>query len=148
MTSETHVRVSFKLEPDDTGYPPTEWERLWAIRQDDGSFLIDNAPFFVRGISLGDRVEAVDRDGELVFKRVSAFSKNTVIRIVVADPYDEEAVMKTLEELGCQGERCSAPRLIALVVPPDIPIEPILGYLDRQYETKRLDFEEAAVRYR
>ncbi len=148
MTSEHFERVSFKLDQDETGYPPSKWERLWAVKQKDGSYLIDNAPFFVRDVSVGDHVEAVRQGGELTFKRVVAPSGNSLLRVAVKNPKDEAQIMEALQRMGCKAEKCDNPRLASVVVPPDKPIRPILEYLDRQYAMNKLDFEEAAMRHK
>jgi len=41
-----HVRITFKLQPDEDGYPPSDYERLWAVPLSNGRYQIDNIPFF------------------------------------------------------------------------------------------------------
>ncbi|HDS0921950.1 TPA: DUF4265 domain-containing protein [Stenotrophomonas maltophilia] len=48
------MKVAFKLPRGHDGYPPVDWENLWAIPLSDGSYRVDNVPFYVNLISSGD----------------------------------------------------------------------------------------------
>lgn len=70
MADENYKKVVFRLEQDEDGYPPDNWESLWAGEVEPGLYSIDNIPIFVKGISNGDVVAAEQEDGELRFKRL------------------------------------------------------------------------------
>lgn len=44
MNRAEYVKVAFKLPRGDDGYPPVDWENLWAIPLSDGSYRVDNVP--------------------------------------------------------------------------------------------------------
>jgi hypothetical protein len=44
------VKIAFKLEQDEDGYPPAEVETVWA-QEDNGYYIIANVPFFAMGVS-------------------------------------------------------------------------------------------------
>ncbi len=46
-------KIYFQLEMDEDGYPPFDVESLWVSTIDKGVGIIDNIPFFVKGIALG-----------------------------------------------------------------------------------------------
>jgi hypothetical protein len=52
------VKIVFSLEQDEDGYPPVKTESLWAKPKADGSFELDNTPFYAQGISRKDIVAA------------------------------------------------------------------------------------------
>ncbi|MFF8649240.1 DUF4265 domain-containing protein [Streptomyces griseoluteus] len=62
--SENHVKIHFRLEVGENGWPPTSVESLWAVDLGDGTVRLDNTPWFVHGVASGDiiRVDA-DDDG-------------------------------------------------------------------------------------
>ena len=57
-TTSNWRRIQFRLTLDEDGYPPASGETLWATALGDGTYRIDNIPFFATGVSLGDVVEA------------------------------------------------------------------------------------------
>ncbi|MCW2498014.1 DUF4265 domain-containing protein, partial [Jatrophihabitans sp.] len=54
---KANARVIFEIEVID-GWPPVSSERLWAFSLGDDIYRIDNAPWFVRDLAIGDLVEA------------------------------------------------------------------------------------------
>jgi len=74
---QKYEKVMFRLKKDADGYPPDDWESLWAYEVEPGLYSIDNVPFFTRGVSWGD-VLSVEREGdELHFKEVVRPSDHT-----------------------------------------------------------------------
>ena len=57
--SERYVKLLFPLEQDEDGYPPAAAETLWAVREGEGLFRLDNIPIFATGVALGDIVSGV-----------------------------------------------------------------------------------------
>jgi hypothetical protein len=62
--SDDRVKIHFRLEVDEDGWPPASVESLWAVDLGDGTIRLDNVPWFVRGVASDDiiRVE-IDEDG-------------------------------------------------------------------------------------
>ena len=58
VATDELVHVIFPLEVDVDGWPPVSAERVWAFDLGDGRFRIDNPPWFVRNLAVGDIVEA------------------------------------------------------------------------------------------
>ena len=102
MTSseDNSVQITFRLERDEDGYPPSDWERLWAQRLPDGSYEIDNLPFYVRDISLGDRVCATLMNGELHFEKLLIPSRNSIVRVLVKRTDQVEVFRAELRAMG------------------------------------------------
>lgn len=147
MTGEflkEHVKVLVHTKAED-GYPPEEWEGLWAIPMGGGHFRIDNIPFFAKNLSCDDIVEAGREGDEYVFRRVVAPSENSTIRVVIYDLADEGGVRNNLAALGCSIEGTGTAGLIAVNV-PKISIGNVLDFLENAFADEKLDFEEGALR--
>ena len=145
MTS--HQRIVFRLERDEDGYPPSDYERLWAKPLPGGHYLIDNIPFFVMGISTGDEVSVRAEDGELIFDRLIEPSGTSTFRLIPADPSVSEKLRADIKALGCGVECNQHLGLIAAEVPASIPIQPFLEYIVEGQERGIIDVEEGALRH-
>ncbi|MFT4926975.1 MAG: hypothetical protein ACI8WB_003075 [Phenylobacterium sp.] len=53
----SNVKIDFNLDIDENNYPPIKVETLNGILLADGVIKIDNAPFFVEEIAVGDKVK-------------------------------------------------------------------------------------------
>ena len=109
-------KIYFQLEMDEDGYPPFDVESLWVSTIDKGVGIIDNIPFFVKGIALGDRV-AFDDDFNFVAVEVPA--NNTTIRVYCPSWEKEVDIKNILKEENCSWELSHLPSLIAINVPND-----------------------------
>ena len=147
------VHIIFPLTPDESGYPPATSERMWATRISDGTFEIDNIPFFVRGISSGDKVVATMREGALFYESTKEYSGNSTLRVSISLDDGEELVttvrnklLSELKKLGCTAEVSHIPNLVAVEVPQSVPLESVIRYLEKGVAEKMWDYEEAALR--
>lgn len=96
-----HVKVVFDL----AGHEHVASESLWARPLPDGTFELDNVPFFVRAIACGDVVETEQRDGCHWFVRVARLSGNSTVRFFFDDAgLDLTEAMRPFRELGCGWE--------------------------------------------
>ena len=127
------------------GYPPEEWEGIWALPAGDGRFKIDNIPFYAKNLSCDDIVEVVLEDNKYVIRRVVKTSENSTIRVVVYDLSHEAYVRDILLKLGCSIEGTGIPGLIAVNVPKHA-LDDVIDFLEDQFAEDRVDFEEGALR--
>src|SRR5258708_3520106 len=82
--AEARIKVLFDLRKDEEGYPPADTEQLWAEPLGNNLFKLDNVPFFVKGISCEDVVEAAaDSQGELRYRSLVRPSAHSTLRVVV-----------------------------------------------------------------
>ncbi|MEV1049759.1 DUF4265 domain-containing protein [Streptomyces sp. NPDC049887] len=82
--SDDHVKVHFRMDMDEDGWPPASVESLWAVDLGDGTVRLDNTPWFVRGVAGDDiiRVEIDDEGIRWAGETVRA-SENCTIRLIV-----------------------------------------------------------------
>lgn len=105
--ADDFVKIRFDLEVDGDGYPPVGSESLNAIVLGENTFQIDNTPFFVEEIAVGDVVEAFktsDSGDKFVFSRVLSLSQDQSLSIIFLDTSFLEGVSKKLREYGCYCE--------------------------------------------
>lgn len=139
-------KIVFKLVQDDDGYPPVDYEGLWALPFDEGQFTIDNIPFFTCDATLGDVVAADEEMGELRFVAMIRSSGSSLLRMVYVEGSDVEKIRADLRSLGCSTEWDENHRLISINVPPEAELSRVREFLDSGLEQGTLDYEEAIAR--
>jgi Domain of unknown function (DUF4265) len=149
-------KVWFKVQQDEDGYPPVEVESLWAMPFDEGKYVLDNIPFFARGVSLRDMISVNQgADGHQWFCGVLNPSGHSTIRIVVfhnsSDPRPLEERVAELRarftELGCSTELSYLVGLFAVDVPPSVLFSQVRPLLEEGRQLDRWDYEEANIRH-
>lgn len=141
-----HIKIFFALEQDDDDSSPVSVESIWALRTQDGFYEIDNIPFYAKGVSYKDIVEAVpDDDGCLCFKCVVRPSQRSTIRVIVADLKDQDDLLKKLENFGCSWGGSNQSSLITVDVSPEVDLDSVIRFLQDGFEQDRWDYEEASI---
>jgi hypothetical protein len=140
-------KVLFRLEQDEDGYPPFAVEGLWATPKPNGVLVVDNIPFFARGVAPGDTVLVSVQGKDVWFDRVVATAGVSVFRIRAKDESGLDQIRGELMDLGLPSEVDRKLLLLAVEVPFGADIRPFLEYLVTSQESERLDFEEAALRH-
>src|SRR5690349_21666617 len=94
------VKVHFRLEQDEDGYPPAGVESVWAQKgAKENEYIIDNVPFFARDATLGDTVTVREEEGRLWFERIVHRSGNSLIRVVFFDRNMVQSISDRLSAL-------------------------------------------------
>lgn len=145
------TKIRFRLEADESGWPPAESEGLWAEALGDGRFRVDNTPWFVRGVSTDDTVMAApDADGVLWFVETLERSGHQTIRVIprVDGPLggDQQLVLDAFAPLGVAGEGFGqALRIVALDIGPDAHLAAVKKLcIDGEADGRR-HYEEGSV---
>jgi hypothetical protein len=147
--SKRHVKIIVPLEQDEDGYPPVGSERLWALHLGEGRYQIDNIPFFARDLAWGDVVSAVPEEGAeegvLRYEQVLQPSGHSTFRILVQDASQVSELCSLLEQLGCDTERSHLPRLVAIDIPPSVPLAAVRQALSPGVSQERWEYEESCL---
>jgi hypothetical protein len=131
-------KVHFKLVQDEDGYPPFTSEAMWCVRIDNDRFRLDNIPYFVTGISYDDVISVLtDEEGRLNFHQVLEENGHSTLRVMfLGTPADPRPVAVRAKELqgrlttrGCLTRISPSPEILAVDVPPSIPIGEITDLL-------------------
>lgn len=143
------VKVFFRLQQDDDGYPPVAVEGLWARPGGTrNTVVLDNIPFYARGVAPGDEIEvASDESGRLWFHSLVKSSGSSVFRVYAINGRDVDGIRSDLLGFGLPSEVDLKVRLVAVEVPAAADIRVVLDYLINGQEIERFDFEEGALRH-
>jgi Domain of unknown function (DUF4265) len=144
--SEPNIKIIFKLEQDQDGYPPAGSESLWAAPLGADRYRIDNIPFYVRGLATDDVVSAKKNAvGELIFEEVVERSKHSTVRVFAKNSADKETLRSELKQLGCDSEGSNIPRLFTVDIPPSVAYADIEKVLIRWEQDGRAEYEEGCI---
>lgn len=142
------VKIVFELERDEDGWPPLSAESLWAYDLGDGTFRIDNVPWYVRDLAVDDIVAAANQDGRLVFTEFARKSEHLTIRIYCLTDADITAeaasVVEVFRSFGLYTERTGG-RLLALDIPPGSDLPGIMQILVAGQVAERWEWEEGRI---
>jgi len=142
--------VWFRLEKDDDGYPPKEWEGLKSEKtgQPD-TYKIKNVPFFARDVAYDDEVQAVvSEEGDyLAFRTVSKRSGYSTVRLwMTSENEDSSALTTYLSDRACLVE--FAPnfgnRLVAVGIPRTVFSE-VDAFITAGREKGRWDAQDGYI---
>jgi Domain of unknown function (DUF4265) len=139
------VKVRFTLAPEDRAYG-VDAESLWAEIVSDGRYRIDNIPFYVYDVSLGDTVGGDLVDDRIACPEVLERGGHSTYRVLVKHDAGFESKSFTdfwreLERLGCSYEvakRC----WIAIDVPPATDVFAVYRILETGENDGAWSFEE------
>ena len=142
-----HIKMLFRLVPDDDGYPPVAVEGLWVKKLESGNVILDNVPFYAKGIASGDELAVQENtDGETWFDELVCSDGASVFRII--SQVDKLLrIREDLLDLGLPSEVSLKMCLIAVEVPLAKDIVPVLNYLVSGRESRLFDFEEGVLRH-
>lgn len=148
-------KVWFRLQQDEDGYPPAQVETVWAVPFSEGTYVLENVPFFAQGVSLGDMISTTeDSDGRRWFNGVVKPSDHSTVRVSVfresSDPRPLEervaALRHRFTELGCTTELSHVSGLFAVDVPAAVDYDRV-GDLLEEGKDGSWDYEEASLRH-
>lgn len=146
MTSEG-LRVRFNLEVDEDGFPPIGSESLHGAWEAGGFVRLDNTPFFVEGVALGDIVECSGQPPTVDFVRLHTASGNKSLAIIFLRPDAAEPLYQHLKALGCYCEYGEFPGfdMLAASVPEAVAYAPIRAELERLEGLEEISFSELCI---
>jgi hypothetical protein len=138
--------VPLERDPGEDG-PPAEW--VWAEPLGTGRYRIESTPFFAYGLSCGDVVRAEpSAPGEP--PEVSELERKAgvrTLRLALADPWSlgTPQVTRFLDGFVKMGCRCEElpPKLVALSIPEDVDVSPVVERLQGPYRDGLLIWEWA-----
>ena len=131
---EGECKIFFVFDNDDNT------ESLWADKIGD-YYELKNVPFFSRGISLGDIVEAKLLNGNLMYNKTISSSGHSTYRIYSFDNDKLDFFWKILSQLGCTYERATE-NLYAIDVPSESDVYKVYEVLELGEKRGAWEFEE------
>src|SRR5438552_1182093 len=104
-TSENLQKLRIDLSLGEWHGGKSEW--VWAEPRNENHFVVRNIPFFAKGLSFGDEVEAEYEDGVPVARRVTRRSGHSTYRVMALHGRHDErvkALLNRLNQSGCEVE--------------------------------------------
>ena len=147
MDEGQRVKIAFRLERDEDGYPPADWETMWAAPVGGDLFRLDSIPFFAGLVSCDDLVRASPREGMLLFDAVVEIGGHSTIRVIAFRDEMVPALRAELARLGCSTELSHVPNLFAVDVPPDVAYEGVIERLAGHAAEGAIDYEQSCIQH-
>lgn len=112
-------------------WPPVSAEGVWCQRIN-GSYKLDNAPFFIPGLAYGDIFRATpDEVTQHIFDfEVLMESGHSVIWIMNNNGIDTRFCLDMFKRVGCFVETLNQFSLMSVDVPPDVDVDALKPLLD------------------
>lgn len=145
------VKIPFDLAVDDEGWPPVRGERVWARDLGRNLYRLDNTPWFVRGVSCYDVVEArAGSPGELpLVRHVVEHGGHLTLRVVPLGAGDRRsrllATRDALRPLGVSAEVDQDHGILAVGVPGNVDLASLKRRLDQGTADGLWEYEEGNV---
>jgi hypothetical protein len=120
-------------------------ELMWASSGQDETFILENTPFFVMGISYRDSIRAHWVGNELLFRSVAARGGHSTYRLIAqCDPKSSkfQQMWLELQHIGCTYEEAQEIGLYAVDVPAEIDVHKVYSILERGEANGTWDFQE------
>jgi len=124
-------------------------ESLWAKPNFDGTYILDNSPFFVYGVSYQDQVFAREIDRRLVFTGIAKRGGHSTYRVRLPKGQTHDCFMEhwpQFSEMGCTFEGTGGlRRLYSIDIPPSANVTKVYEKLERLEQSGVWEFEEGHV---
>ena len=136
------VKIEVPLPEDNLAGAQAEW--VWAEPQNDGTYAIKNVPFYAKGFSCEDIVNAEPKEGALVFKSVARHSGHSTYRIHAnagRTTPDVLALLGTLQKMHCHIEPATD-KLVGVDVLPEADVYKVYETLAEAERAGIIDFQE------
>lgn len=118
---------------------------MWTVKRDDG-YKLDNIPFYVKELALGDVVSArADADGALCFSELVHPSGHSTVHLLFSNEGDVKPTRDELKRMGCASELSDLPCLVAGDVPPHVPYDRVKVLLERGERDGVFEYQEACL---
>ncbi|WP_061281310.1 DUF4265 domain-containing protein [Leptospira interrogans] len=140
MTEHRKLRFNFE-----NSGGSLETESIWVIANEEG-YIIDNIPFYVKEIAIGDLVSATqDSNGHLWFSQLLKPSGHSTIQIWFSDISTLSEIRSKLSQLGCSSEISEIPQLIAVDIPPNVDYSIVQVFLEEGEKNGLFEYQEACL---
>jgi Domain of unknown function (DUF4265) len=139
---ERLVKITIPLPENNLAGADTE--SLWAEPVGGNAFKIKNVPFYAKGLSCEDVVEAEPKEGTLIFKKVIQHNGHSTYRIYASDTRkapDVVALTDKLSRMRCEIEPATD-KLVGIDVLPDADIHKVYETLQESERNGTIDFQE------
>lgn len=143
--------VAFEIEIEEDGWPPISVESLKGIYLSAHEVKIDNTPFFVKSISLGDTVRCIagSNSPKLEFNKVIRTSGNSSLSIILREEGTKEELLAFFCNENCFVEygEFGSTKMLAVSVPKSIHYQNIRKHLDLLERLDQISYAELCLEH-
>ncbi|MDP9514868.1 DUF4265 domain-containing protein [Pseudomonas protegens] len=144
---EVFHKITILLKQDDDGYPPVAAESLWGIKQGETTYIVDNTPYYIYGLSKGDLIDTRQENNELIATVVIQQGGHSTLRVFAENAQDKANIIKTLQQLGAHCSVTHSLSLFSVDVAPECRFEPIDAYLCSIADDDQIAYEDACLQH-
>lgn len=141
------AKIVFRLKTDADGYPPVGFESLWGVPVGENSYVIDNVPYYICGVSKGDAVATEEVDGELMATGVVARGGHSTLRVFAEEDQAKRSIVQSLKQLGAQCSVTEGLSLFAVHIAADVDFQRIDTFLASQCDGEHIAYEDACLQH-
>ncbi|MBI6851333.1 DUF4265 domain-containing protein [Pseudomonas cichorii] len=146
MTDIFH-KIVFELTPDEDDYPPVSAESLWGIYQKENTYIIDNTPYYIYGVSKGDSVYVKPDGKELIATQVLRQGGHSTIRVYANTPESKSAIIDKLQQFGASCLSNKELSLFSVDIPETCDFAAIDNYLSSLSDGENIAYEDACLQH-
>ena len=146
MTSDD-TKLSFRIEQDETGYPPVTVESLHISKISEERYCLESIPFFFREATLGDIVVVDEEDDGLSYALVVGGELNSLVRVFVPASEQVEALTVLLDEMGLLFEVLKDFGVVAISISPEQSYRDVLARLEESLDMETGGIEDVLCRH-
>jgi hypothetical protein len=145
MKTQLLRKVVIALTRDADGYPPVEWEEMWAENVDGHLYRIESIPFYAPLLSYQDIVYVREEGADLVIESVAEYGGHSTIRIVCYTDALVSPIREGLKEIGCMSELSNVSNFFSVDVPPNVSLDRVFNFLAAF--SSDIDVDESALQH-
>jgi hypothetical protein len=142
MSDNNLVKIKIPLDGKNLADADAEW--VWAQPLGEGTYRVDNVPFYAKGLSCEDVVKAETEDGALTLKGIVRHGGHSTYRVYANEGRTKPAVVSLLEKL--KGLNCdiepATDKLVGVDVLPEANIYAVYEALAESERSGVIDFDE------
>ncbi|NMM42159.1 DUF4265 domain-containing protein [Pseudoalteromonas arctica] len=143
------VKIDFELDVDADGFPPIAVESLNGILLDSGLIQIDNVPFFIEEIAVGDVVKCfkAPQRKNYQFEEVVYEGTHKSVAILFVNNSEKEEIYQFLKSKGCYCEygEFGEFNMLAVDINDEVIYEDIEKYLAKLESEGAISYAELCV---
>lgn len=141
------IKLGFNTNSED-GWPPFEIEHIWLQVNSAGGYIVQNTPFYTRGMCYGDEIEFISRDNIYVDSwRIISSSNNSTIWVMELRKNAFKRHLKRISALNLIVEQGVPGGYYSVTVPHDVSLRDFEEIVQRDVERKSISVAYATIRH-
>lgn len=141
-------KIIFELTPDEENYPPVSAESLWGISKEQCVYEIDNAPYYIYGVSKGDCILTTEKNGAKVAIKIVRQGGHSTLRVFAENGVIKKQIIKQLEILGCTCSETKGISLFSVDIPAGCDFLEVDNYLSSISDDEKIAYEDACLQHK